>query len=211
MEWMCFVASVLLIPKNVQPKYWRAFILYLGVTVIVESYTHYLGRIVATPQNNHAIYNAFLLVYMPFHVWVFSKLIALKNIKILCAILLLGLLFGYAIEWAHQGFGFYFYRTNTAFSGVVVLLCIVYYFSLFMQNEYYDLLKDASFWFVTGCLIFYATNTAVNAFFAELVRVRVKGQVSLRYIIITILNILMYVCWIKSFLCLRNKQIYTQR
>jgi hypothetical protein len=134
-----------------------------------------LGRIVATPQNNHAIYNAFLLVYMPFHVWVFSKLIALKNIKILCAILLLGLLFGYAIEWAHQGFGFYFYRTNTAFSGVVVLLCIVYYFSLFMQNEYYDLLKDASFWFVTGCLIFYATNTAVNAFFAELVRVRVLG------------------------------------
>ncbi len=207
---MCFVASILFIPKRIFPRYWRAFIIYLGILIIFETYTHVASKMATVTRSNHSLYNSFMLVYASFHIWIFSKIITLKNIKIICSLLALGLLVGYISEWLYQGFYLYFYRTNTAFSGIMVLLCIIYYFSLFKQDEYHDLLKDATFWFVTGCLIFYATNTAVNAFFAELIRVKIKGQVSIRYAIINILNILMYSCWIKSFLCLKNKQIYTR-
>ena len=209
-EWLCFVASILYIGKNTEPSYWKLFPIYLGIMVLVETYCHYLGRVTPTTRSNHAIYNSFFVIYYSFHIWIFSKVITLRRIKGVCALLGLALLVSYFYEWSHQGFFFLFYRTNTIFSGIVVLLCVIYYISLFKQEEYHDLLKDASFWFVTGCLIFYATNVAVNAFFLELVRTKIKGQVSIRYLIMAILNIVMYSCWIKSFLCLKNKRIYTQ-
>ena len=209
-EWMCFISSILFIPKKVNPKFWTFFGIYLGIMILIESYAHYTTIVTITSKNNHAIYNGFLFFYAAFHLWIFSKVIVLKYINRLCLLLAFLLLIGYFGEWLHQGFGLYFYRTNTVFSGIITLLCIIYYFSLFQQEEYHDLLKDAAFWFVTGCLIFYATNTAVNAFFAEIVRTKIKGQVSIRYIIMALLNIIMYSCWIKSFLCLRNKQIYIQ-
>jgi len=209
-EWMCFIASILFINNATQPKYWKLFPIYLGIMVLVETYCHYIGRIAFAYKGNHAIYNGFFLIYYSFHLYIFSKIINLKNIRIICAILSLILLVSYLSEWMHQGYFFLFYRTNTIFSGILVLLCILYYISLFKQDEYHDLLKDVSFWFATGCLIFYATNVAVNAFFLELVRTKIKGQVSIRYVIMAILNIIMYSCWIKSFLCLRNKQIYTR-
>ncbi|WP_461789234.1 hypothetical protein [Pedobacter sp.] len=209
-EWMCFFASILFIPKKVQPSYWKAFIVYLGILAIFETCAHLVVKTFPTFKSNHVLYNGFLPIYCFFHFWIFSKVINLKRIRIICLTLAALLSIGYMIEWYHQGFGSYFYRTNTAFSGLVVLLCITYYFSLFKQEEYHDILKDAAFWFVTGCLIFYATNTTVNAFFAEIIRVKIKGQLSIRYAIMNILNILMYSCWMKSFLCLRNKRIYTR-
>jgi len=208
-EWVCLIASILLIPKIVIPKFWKCFPFYLAMVAAVETYCLYFAKLMPVAKSNHAIYNGFFLFYFAFHIWIFSKLISLKKIKLLCTILALALITAYISEWIHQGFFFLFYRTNTLFSGIVVLLCIIYYYSLFKQEEYHDLLKDASFWFVTGCFIFYATNTAVNAFFAELVRTKINGQVSIRYAIMALLNIFMYGCWIKSFLCLKNKQTYT--
>lgn len=207
---MCFVASILFIPRKIKPVYWRAFPVYLAILVVVETYCHYVSRSASVNRNNHAIYNGFFLVYACFHLWIFSKIILLKKAELLCACIALILLAGYAYEWNYQGFFFLFYRTITTFSGAVALLCIAYYFSLFKQESYHDLLKDASFWFVTGCLIFYTTNTAVNAFFAELVRIKIKGQISIRYVVMALLNVMMYGCWIKSFLCLKNKRIYIQ-
>ena len=209
-EWMCFISSILYIPNKINPKFWSLFRVYLGIMILIETYTHYTIIVAMSSKNNHVIYNGFLFFYAGFHLWIFSKIIALKYIKHICLSLAILLLTAYIAEWMHQGFGLYFYRTNTIFSGIITLICIIYYFSLFKQDEYHDLLKDAAFWFVTGCLIFYATNTTVNAFFAEIIRTKIKGQVSIRYIIMAVLNIMMYSCWIKSFLCLRNKQIYTR-
>ena len=209
-EWMCLITSILFIPKSLNQKYWRFFTPYLLVIVIVETFSYLAGRIIDIKPNNHILYNTFLLVWPLFHLWIFTKIIPLRSIKILTILIGLVIMTSYLIECLYSGYSFYLYRTDTFASGCIVLLSIIYYISLFKQEEYHDLLKDAAFWFVTGCLIFYGTTTAINAFFEELVRIRIKSQVSLRYIIINIFNVIMYSCWIKSFLCLNNKQIYTR-
>lgn len=209
-EWMCLVASILFIPKNLVQKHWRFFTIYLLTVVGVETFSYLIGRVIQVDVNKHILYNGFLLIWPIFHIWIFAKVISLKNINILCLLIGIAIATCYIVEATHFGLSFYLYRTDTLASGAVVLLSIIYYISLFKQDEYHDLLKDAAFWFVTGCLIFYGTTTAINAFFEELVRIRIKGQVSLRYIIINIFNLIMYSCWIKSFLCLKNKQIYTR-
>jgi hypothetical protein len=209
-EWVCFIASILFIPTKLKHNYWRALIPYLGIVVAVETFSYLVGRVIAMNLNKHYLYNSFLLIWSTFHLWFFSKIIPLKNIKALCLAITVAIASCYVIEWVNFGFSFYLYRTDTFIGGIMVLLSVIYFVALFKQEEYHDLLKDASFWFVTGCLIFYGTTTSINAFFEELIKIRVKGQVSLRYIIINIFNLIMYSCWIKSFLCLRNKRIYTQ-
>ncbi|MGE6220010.1 hypothetical protein ACQKCH_09300 [Nubsella zeaxanthinifaciens] len=210
MEWMCLIASILFIPKKLTQSYWRMFIPYLALVAVVETFSYLVGRVIDIDLNKHYIYNSFLLVWSLFHLWIFAKIIPLKNIKAVCITIGFAIVVCYIVEWAYFDFTFYLYRTDTFIGGIIVLLSVIYYISLFKQDEYHDILKDASFWFVTGCLIFYGTTTSINAFFEELVRIRIKGQVSLRYIIINIFNVIMYSCWIKSFLCLRNKKIYTQ-
>lgn len=209
-EWMCLIASILFIPKNLIQKHWRCFIPYLLIVATLETFSYLIGRVIQIDLNKHILYNSFLLIWPIFHFYIFSKVILLKSANFLCLIITIAVLISYFFEWFSFGFNSYLYRTDTFAGGCMVLLSIIYYIGLFKQDEYHDLLKDAAFWFVTGCLIFYGTTTAINAFFEELVRIRIKGQVSLRYVIINIFNIIMYSCWIKSFLCLRNKQIYTR-
>lgn len=209
-EWMCLIASILFIPRNLFQKFWKLFIPYLMIVVTVETFSYLVGRVINLDVNKHFIYNTFLLIWIAFHLWIFTKIIPLKNVKMLSLLIGFTIAVSYFIEWFNFGFNFYLYRTDTLASGCIVLFSVIYYISLFKQDEYHDLLTDAAFWFVTGCLIFYGTTTSINAFFEELVRIRIKGQVSLRYIVINIFNVIMYSCWIKSFLCLKNKRIYIQ-
>jgi hypothetical protein len=209
-EWMCFITSILFIPKGLNQKYWMRFTPYLAIVVLVETFSYLVGRVINIDINKHYIYNSFILIWSAFHLWIFTKIITIKNITAVCKTIGVAIIVCYFVEWLNFGFDFYLYRTDTFIGGIIVLLSVIYFISLFKQDEYHDILKDASFWFVAGCLIFYGTTTSINAFFEELVKIRVKGQVSLRYIIINIFNVIMYSCWIKSFLCLRNKKIYTR-
>jgi hypothetical protein len=187
------------------PRFWQTFIAYLALTVAVETYA-YLSILFFGNTNTHQLYNIFLLVYMGYHLFIFSQIIDLsyaKKIVALSFLLLLGFYFYELFTHVHQ----FFSLTNTVFGGVIILLSIVYYLSIFKQEE----LKQAEFWFVTGCLIFYGVTTGVNAFFDQLLWLNQKNRFPIRYLIITLANITMYSCWIRSFLCVKQKQIYFQR
>ncbi len=199
-EWVCLITSILFL-RSAKPKYWRVFIIYLLITVIVEDWAYYIAHY-ARHLSNHWLYNIFLVIYASFHLWVFSKIINLPNINKICLSLLVVIGGFYVWEWNNQGLENLFYRSNTVFGISVTLLSIYYYYSLFKQDTYIEILKDPAFWFVTGCLIFYATSTGVNAFFLQIL----NGNHKIRYFVLTFLNLFMYSCWMKSFLCLyKNK------
>lgn len=204
-EWVCFISSVLLLSIE-SAKYWKYFILYLAITVGIESYSFIVNRYLFLNIDTQWLYNVFLLIYMVFHIYIFNKIIKIpyiKNICIFCLLLLLGL---YSWEFYNNSFIKYFFRTNTMFSGVLILLSILYYYSLFKQEEIKDILCEPAFWFVSGCLIFYVTSSVTNAFFKEIVEYSKQYKFPLRYVIMNFLNIIMYGCWIKSFICLYKAQ-----
>lgn len=206
-EWACLIASILLVKKS-DVLVWRLFPLYLFIIVGVESYGFYLAR-VAKSGNNQLLYNLLMPICMVFPLYVFSQIVNLRNIKFICYILLLLFFCFYFGEWLYQGISSFFYRTHVLYNLLVIALCFIYYYSLFQQEEYSNLLDDPSFWFVTGCIMFFAISISVNIFFAELVRGLVKKQIPVRFIIMGIINVILYGCWIKSFICLRSNRTYT--
>ncbi len=204
-EWMCLITSIFLL-RNTIPKFWQTFIPYLAITVGVETYA-YISIVFFDNTNTHLAYNIFLLIYISYHNYIFSKIIDLphaKKIVLVCYLFLLG---WYGYEFFMQGLSSFLSETNTLFGGSIILLSMLYYFSIFKQDE----LKQSEFWFVTGCLIFYAVTTGVNAFFDQLPWLNQKNSIPIRFIIVTLANITMYGCWIKSFLCLKDNQIYFRR
>ena len=204
MEWMCFISSILLIKNSA--KYWRYFIVYLAITVIIETYSFVVNRCLFLNLDTQWLYNIFLLIYIIFHTYIFYKIIHISYIRNLCITCLLLLLAFFCWEFYTNGFMKYFSRTNTIFSGVIILLSIIYYYSLFKHEEVKDIMCEPAFWFTSGCLIFYVTSSATNAFFNEIVVYSQQNKFPLRYVIMNFLNIIMYGCWIKSFICLHKAQ-----
>lgn len=208
-EWMCFIASILII-KKYHPNTWRIFQGYLLIVICVESFNHF-GLRFKFITTNQSLYNLFLPVHGVFYFYVFSKIILLKSAKTsfttACAIFIISMV----SEGFYQGFDRYFFRSNVVFFILGLGFCIMYYYSLFQQIEYSDLLKEPAFWFAAGSLAYFGIGASVTVFFTELVNLKIRNQIPLRQIIMGIANIIMYGCWIKSFLCLQNNPDYTRQ
>jgi len=204
---MCLITSILFL-RNVRPKFWRTFIPFLALTVAVESYGYYTAFVLPKGINNAWLYNLFLIIYSLFNTWIFSRIIHLKNIKNLAILFLLMVIGCYFWEFQlNKGLNdLFLYRTNNFFGAGMVIFSIIYYFNLFKQQDYKNILKQPEFWFVAGCFIFYTTSTCVNSFFSELVTTKIIGNFPLRYFIMCLLSFAMYSSWIKSFLCFRKTQ-----
>ena len=206
-EWMCFIASILIIRKH-HSNIWKIFPVYLFIVIFVETLSHF-GLLLKYITSTQWLYNLFMPIHGLFYFYVFSKIIYLKIVKtafvVACIIFIISLL----SEGFYQGFSQYFFRSYIILCVLAMGFCIMYYYSLFQQIEYSDLLNEPAFWFATGSFIYFAIGTSVTVFFAELVSLKIKDQIPLRFIIMGIINIIMYGCWIKSFLCLQNKRDYT--
>ena len=207
--WFCFIASILII-KKYHSSTWRIFQAYLFIVICVETVTHF-GLHYKYITNNQWLYNLFLPIHGVFYFYVFSKIIHLKSVKSLIAVACVLFFISMLSEGLYQGFGRFLFRSYIVQCILCIGFCIMYYYSLFQQIEYSDLLKDAAFWFAAGSLVYFGIGASVNVFFTELVNLKIKNQIPLRQIIMGITNIIMYGCWIKSFLCLQNKPDYIRQ
>lgn len=209
-EWLCLFAAIILITNKPNPKQWIWFVPYLALTVGIETYSYVLVKTSTTPVDVQWIYNLFMLVYVPFHLYIFSKIInipAIQKIIFVMLILFSGIFFW---DWYNLGFWIFFSTANTIFGGCIILLSLLYYYTLMNNENPISFTKTPAFWFVTGCLVFYATTTGVNAFFKEIISFSKIYNFPIRFVIMNLLNIIMYSCWIKAFLCLRNTQSHSQ-
>lgn len=204
-EWMCLITSILLF-KTMRKTSWKYFLPYLSVTVAIESYGYITNRVLALQVDTRWLYNIFMLIYIAFHIYIFFKIVEVNFIKKICLACLFLLIGSYVLEWYNLGINRFFSTTNTLFSGVVIMLCILYYYSFFKKKEATDILKEPMFWFVSGCLLFYATSTVFIAFLNQIVDYDNERVILVRRIIMGFLNLIMYGCWIKSFICLYKTQ-----
>jgi len=220
---MCFIASILLI-KNSDKKL-RAIRFYLGFVVLVESACYYMAWVAKI--YNGWVYDVSMLVEFGFGIWLLSNYINAKwnSTIILIAYLLFCSVYLFEVQkqWdiiklhqlympisSHPKYYINFFdKANTMGSIIMICLCMLYYYSLFKQDEYVDLKKDPVFWIISGYFIFYTAGIGINTFFEKLVEVRRDHAISLRYILINGLNVVLYGCWIISFLCLKTKRNYT--
>jgi hypothetical protein len=206
-EWLCFIASVLLV--NNLDKYFTSIRVYMGFVVLIESICFYLAWIERV--SNQWLYNCFILFEFSFMTWFVCKAINLRYKNWIIVISCLTFFGTYFAELINQkGITRFFSKADTVESVIMIALCMIYYYKLFIQEEYLKLENEPFFWIVTGSFIFYTTDIGVDTFFKKLVEVRISHSIPLRYLIMNILNIILYGCWIKSFLCIRMKRKYTQ-
>lgn len=209
-EWLCFIAAILLIRPS--DKYWATVRFYLAFVVLHESIDYYLVWIVRI-HSNHLPANLCILAEYGYGIWFLSKLIDVKKIGSICLIAYLIFLGSYIMAFAvsENGIFTFFDKADTVGSEIMIVLCMIYYYTLFNKEEYVDLLKEPVFWFISGCFVFYTTSICMDTFFQKLISIRIAHKISLRYMIMNILNIILYGCWIKSFICLKSNRSYLQR
>lgn len=200
-EWSCFIASILLL-RNLDSKFWVVVKLYLFSVVLIESVGRYL-----IVRNNQWMYNLYTPVEFTFGIWIISKIIDSRNVKYIFLFSYVIFLGYYIIELVkYKGIDTFFNDSSTIGSVIIIGLCILYYYMLFEQDRYVNLLADPAFWFISGYFIFYTTSVGIETFFKKLEGIMVSPTVSLGSVIMDILNLILYGFWIVAFICLKNKR-----
>lgn len=198
-ELICFSISLFCL-FNEKNQYWKSFMYYMFLVCIVEMTGIYLTDIRIPNQN---MYSVFLLVecgiISTFFYHLFSKYNhTSKPLFIWMAIFLII----FIMEAFVNNFHYFAYRT-AAFISVVFVIASLYFYLLIMRDEHFRKLSTyPDFWMVNGILFFYFGSTACNLFFEYLVQEKlITVNLSIRYPIFNILNILLYSCWSYAFIC----------
>lgn len=201
-EFICFVFTVLCLTKDTS-FVWRSMIIYLFITCVAEVVGIYVF-IHTQSQNNHWLYNIFLVCEAGFTSLMFAHLLSKYiNSKPIVIIGLALLCLFYIADIVKHGFFVYNNQTYTEMSVLFVLYSLYYYYLLLVKEDNYIRIKySASFWWVTGALFFYFGNTVCNIFDNILYSDKLKiFNHHLTYYIFRILNIIQYGCWSYSFIC----------
>jgi hypothetical protein len=199
-EFFCLLISILCLYRE-KDKVWRNFILLLLLTCLVEIAGIYIRKGLHRP--NFMIYNIFLLIECAALNYFFYHLFkANHNLKKLLTGWLIFFLLFYFIELYVKHFNTYVSASSTFMSVELILASVYYYYLLLKEEKFRQLSKDASFWWVNGTICFYFAGIACNIFFKYLLQDKTPGLThSARYIVFSILNVILYSCWSYSFIC----------
>ncbi len=88
---------------------------------------------------------------------------------------------------------------------IIVYVCIYYYYQTFKEAQVDNLLKEPSFWVVTGLLVFYATSLSVAGVF-NFISTLPKEMIRLTRSIILFVNGIFYIILIIAFVCQINSR-----
>jgi hypothetical protein len=196
-EAACFIVALVCLIRDASWA-WRSMVLFLLITCLTEI----IGKLLRTGHHsNQWLYNVFLLFEGGFTSFmfsnIFSKYINSKPLVIGCGVSLLAL---YTYDIVSHGFFIYNDITATVMSVVFVVYSFYYFYLLIRDDQYVDLIRSPSFWWVAGALFFYFGSTAVNLFFTSLQDVRAFGH-NITYFIFAALGAILYACWSYSFIC----------
>jgi hypothetical protein len=198
-ELSCLIISIICLIKD-KDLVWRSMIMYLLLTCIAEFAGIYIIKNTST-QNNHWVYNIFLLSEAGFTSLMFSYLLSnyIKGKPLIIIGLTLILSF-YIADLINHGFFEYNERTYTEMSIIFVFYSLYFFFLLLKDGRYIDVKYSAPFWWSVGTLFFYFGITAVNVFDARLDNVMLNGH-HINFYIFRVLNVILYGCWGYSFIC----------
>ncbi|GAA3989029.1 hypothetical protein [Mucilaginibacter dorajii] len=199
-EFICFLAAFIFLIKD-KDTAWRLFIPYLLLTCICEAMGVYMRKVAHIP--NYNLYNVFLLLECGITSYTFYSLYKpFKNTGkwlITWYIIFMAI---YLAELVMNHFKSFVSITASVMSVVFVLASLYYYYLKLMDENFERLAFSAPFWWVSGALFFYFGSTTCNIFFDYLSQIKpINNQLSIRYYIFILLNIILYSFWSYAFLC----------
>lgn len=198
-EFSCLLISIFCLYRE-KDKVWKSFILFLLLTCVVEIAGRYIGGVLYKP--NFQLYNIFLVIECAVLNYFFYRLFeANHKLKILLTGWLVIFLLFYFLELYVKHFNGYVSTSSTIMSVEMILASIYYYYRLLKEEKFRQLSKDAPFWWVNGTICFYFAGIACNLFFKYMIHDKPPMTHTARYIVFSILNVILYSCWSYSFIC----------
>jgi hypothetical protein len=193
-------------------QWWRAFIWFMLLTVLTEAWGFLLYFHIYPGKSNEWVYNCYLPLEMAFKCVVLAKIMKIYGIKSGWFTA------GYAVFfliWIYESFqsGFMRYSGMANMSGsiMIIICCCLFYYQLLRATEYVDLPHYPPFWIVSGLFIFYFGSTGLNSFIVQLQRIYASTGIPIRFIIMVVLNFILYTCWSYAFLCHKRNRISSLR
>ena len=196
-ELICFLAALRFLRQE-KKSYWYALIWFMLITTLLDG----SGWVMAVifKKHNHWIYNIEQPVEVYFIGWLFYRLYPPsfeKKLWLWSAAILFGFIF--LMESYFYEFKTYIDLSDSLAAAFFVIASCLYFYLLQKEELFVDLFRHPPFWLVTGIFLFYFVSTAVNIFFTELMQINILKGIYLRYIILTVLNGILYGCWIAAF------------
>ena len=147
---LCFVISLVFFNRNKDKIFLKWFPVFLLVSAGVEAYTSYMSNL---GQDNTRLYNFFSFSEFIFYFFVLYHIIRSSRIKkaifiatcIFVPLDLLNIFFGQGLDVFH---------TVTYSVGCLLIIApsIYYFYELFRLPKLFSLMREPSFWIVSGLL-----------------------------------------------------------
>jgi hypothetical protein len=187
-----FIAAIRYWPKYKfsSQKY---FPFFLGYVILHEVFGYICGDVIEL--ENHFIYNIFIIVSFLFYLYWYSLILTYKKLVYVCGLLVIGsIVYSFIVD----GLWDRLWDIPLYVGAISILLCSVMYFSSLLQKkEMVHFYKLQPFWIATGLLIFYV-GIIPWFFFDDLKYLYLRSY-------LTSLNVLLYLCFFISFLCVSKK------
>jgi len=140
------------------------------------------------------IYSVIELSYFTFTLYrILRKTFVLRLVFLIACTCLIDIFFVHGLKTFHT----YSYALSVL---IIVYVCIYYYYYTFKEAQVDNLLKEPSFWIVTGLLVFYATSLSVAGVFNYIAELP-KEMIGLTRSIILFVNGIFYIILIIAFVC----------
>jgi drug/metabolite transporter (DMT)-like permease len=154
--------------KKLQPTQWY-FICALVLNTAIDFIWKFNDFIPVWAQNNNLLYNLQSPLRVGIMVYFFQRLLVPRYQKV--ARIALGLyaaflLINYSL---FQNIAHYSSRANTAEPLVVILVCLLYLFQMFADDEILSYRKNPAIYLAIGLLIYEMANFAIFLFYSHLI------------------------------------------
>jgi hypothetical protein len=202
---MSFIGSVFSVFRKNSPGYIKLFSPFLFISLIIEGLGYYLWN---AGKETYELYNYFTVFEFSFYLFILNKIIIKRKAK---TIVKITLVIYFLIALGNiMGFQKQTFHTITYSLGclLIVCVCVYYFFELFQQPTFINLVREPSFWICSGLLFYYCCSFplygAIN-FLNGIPDFLLKNMQT----ILTIMNILLYSLFTIAFLCRIRIRKYT--
>lgn len=181
----------------------RPLVGLLGLVVAAELLGRYIVKVLHR-QNNVWVFNISTNIEFVIYALIFYRCLTFPAFKrIAWWFLCLYPLVAFINVVFIQGFFYFHSMTMSLGSLFMILFCCLSFYEILYLREKMNLLQMPLFWFSTGILFFYTGDLLYNLFFSYLVSNRFNYKLLFRSINNNLI-ILLYFCFIVTFLCLKK-------
>ena len=192
-----FLVSFLLFKQPRTALYLKLFCPFLGVSILVEGYALYLR---AQNRSNLVLYSYFTTLEFVFYLYVLSCIVSNPKMRSVIRYTLVLNAFIAVIDIffiQKNGFNSIAYSFSCL---LVISFSIFYFFELFRNPQSKRIINEPEFWICLGLLFYYCSTLPVfgviTVFFTVSQRV-----INILFILLNIMNIILYTFFIIAFLC----------